>query len=56
MMLSAILMLRYLNQDNVADRVEKAIYRVYAEARHLTADVGGKATTEDFTSAVIGAL
>ncbi|MFB3923534.1 MAG: isocitrate dehydrogenase (NAD(+)) [Terriglobia bacterium] len=56
MMLSAILMLRHLNKNEVADRVEKAIHRVYDEGRHLTRDVGGSAGTEEFTDAVIGAL
>jgi isocitrate dehydrogenase (NAD+) len=56
MILSAILMLRHLGKNAVADRVERAIHRVYGEARYLTRDVGGKATTEEFTSAVIGAM
>jgi isocitrate dehydrogenase (NAD+) len=56
MMLSAILMLRHLNKNDVADRVEKAIRRVYDEGRHLTRDVGGGAGTEEFTDAVIDAL
>ncbi len=56
MMLSAILLLRYLGQEATAARVEKALHRVYQEARHLTRDVGGQATTKEFTSAVIGAL
>ena len=56
MMLSAILMLRLLDQGPVADRVERAIRHVYAEGKHLTSDVGGKAPTEDFTSAVVAAL
>ncbi len=56
MMLSAILMLRHMNKTDVADRVEKAIRRVYDEGRHLTRDVGGSAGTEEFTDAVIGGL
>ena len=56
LMLSAILMLRHLEQDAVADRVEKAIHGVYAEARHLTRDVGGTASTKEFTQAVIDVL
>jgi len=56
MMLSAILLLRHVGQEATATRVEKALHRVYQEARHLTRDVGGKATTKEFTSAVIGAL
>lgn len=56
MMLSSILMLRHLGQEAVASRVENAIHRVYQEGRRLTRDVGGNATTEEFTSAVVGAL
>lgn len=56
LMRSAILMLRHLGQDAAAERLEKAIHRVYQEGRHLTRDVGGNASTEEFTTAVIGAL
>jgi isocitrate dehydrogenase (NAD+) len=56
MMLSAVLMLRYLSKNQVADRLENAIHRVYKEGRYLTRDVGGKSSTEEFTSAVIEAL
>lgn len=56
LMLSAILMLRHLGQAAVAERVEKAIYHAYQEGRHLTRDVAGHATTEEFTAAVIGSL
>ncbi len=56
MILSAVLMLRHLGKDSIADRVQTAIHRVYQEARQLTRDVGGNATTEEFTSAVIDAL
>ena len=56
MMLSAVLMLRHIGQQGAADRIEKAIYRVHQEGRHVTRDVGGSATTEEFTSALIGAL
>ncbi len=56
LILSAILMLRHLNQNPVADRIERAIHRVYDQGRSLTRDVGGSASTEQFTSAVIAAL
>jgi isocitrate dehydrogenase (NAD+) len=56
LMLSAILMLRHLGQTAVADRVERALHGVYDEGRHLTRDVGGSATTKEFTSAVIDTL
>jgi isocitrate dehydrogenase (NAD+) len=56
MMLSAVLMLHHLGKHSVADRIENAIHRVYREGRRLTRDVGGSASTEDFTSAVISML
>jgi isocitrate dehydrogenase (NAD+) len=56
LMLSAVLMLRHIGQGDVADRMEKAIDATYREGANLTRDVGGEATTEEFTSAVIGAL
>jgi isocitrate dehydrogenase (NAD+) len=56
MMLSAVQMLCYLGQVAAADRIEKAIHHVYEEGRNLTSDVGGRASTDEFTSAVIGAL
>ena len=55
-MLSSILMLRHLGKHEVAARVQKAIFQVYAAERHLTRDVGGSANTNEFTAAVIGAL
>ena len=56
MMLSSVLMLRHVGQNDVAGRAERAIHKVYREGRHLTQDVGGKATTDEFTAAVVGAL
>lgn len=56
LMLSSVLMLRHLGQDSAADRVERALHKVYTERRHLTRDVGGSASTDEFTKAVIGAL
>jgi isocitrate dehydrogenase (NAD+) len=55
-MLSAILMLRHLGQDEVANRVEQAIHHAYSECHHLTRDVGGAAATDEFTSALVGSL
>jgi len=56
LMLSSVLMLRHLGQDAAANRVEHALHKVYTERRHLTRDVGGIASTDEFTQAVIGAL
>ena len=56
MILSSILMLRHLGQTAAADRVERAIHRLYAEGRYLTRDIGGSASTDEFTTALIGSL
>jgi isocitrate dehydrogenase (NAD+) len=53
---SALLMLEYLNESHAAARVTTAMEKVYAEKKSLTRDVGGKATTSEFTDAVIAAL
>lgn len=56
LMLSSILMLRHIGQGSVADRIEGAIHSIYAAGHHLTRDVGGTASTDEFTTALIGAL
>jgi isocitrate dehydrogenase (NAD+) len=56
LILSAVMMLNYLNEIPAAQRIEEAIARVFREGRHLTRDVGGKATTAEFTDAVVGVL
>jgi isocitrate dehydrogenase (NAD+) len=56
LMQSAVLMLAHLGEREASARLHKAIYQVYASGEHLTGDVGGKASTGEFTDAVIGAL
>jgi isocitrate dehydrogenase (NAD+) len=56
MMLSAVLMLIHLQERAAADRLQNAVEKVYAAGHCVTADVGGSATTEQFTAAVIAAL
>jgi isocitrate dehydrogenase (NAD+) len=56
LMQSGVLMLAHLGEREAAARMQNAIYQVYAEARHLTGDVGGKASTGEFTGAVIRAM
>ena len=53
---SAIMMLRHLNLLNDANRIEAALYAVYEEGRDLTKDLGGTATTTQFTDALIAKL
>jgi isocitrate dehydrogenase (NAD+) len=56
LLLSAIMMLDHLGEANAARRIENALRAVYREGKSLTRDVGGKATTAEFTDAVIHAL
>ena len=52
MMLSAIMMLRYLGENEAADKFDAAILKVLNEANTLTGDLGGSATTLEVAEAV----
>ncbi|HUA17456.1 MAG TPA: isocitrate/isopropylmalate family dehydrogenase [Bryobacteraceae bacterium] len=56
LMLSSVLMLIHLGETEAAGRLRGSIERVYAEQKHLPPDVGGKASTSEFTDAVIAGL
>ena len=56
LMQSARLMLAHLGERDAAVRLQRAIELVYSEGTHLTGDVGGTATTDQFTQAVIDRL
>ncbi|HEX8722574.1 MAG TPA: isocitrate dehydrogenase (NAD(+)) [Pyrinomonadaceae bacterium] len=53
---SGILMLRHLGEREAADRVEKAMLKVYVDGRVRTRDVGGTSHTDEFAAAVIEAM
>jgi 3-isopropylmalate dehydrogenase len=52
MMLSAVMMLRYLGEIEAADKFEAAILKVLTDANVLTGDLGGCATTAELASEV----
>jgi isocitrate dehydrogenase (NAD+) len=52
-MQSATLMLRHLGEREAADKLQKAIETVYQEGKCLTRDVGGTASTDEFTEGII---
>jgi isocitrate dehydrogenase (NAD+) len=54
--LSAVLMLRYLGEKESADRVERAVRAVFSEGSARTGDLGGRASTEQFVDAVISRM
>lgn len=56
LLMSAIMMLRHINEAGAASNIERALQQVYNEGKHLTRDVGGNATTDEFAAAVIEQL
>src|SRR5262249_41614478 len=56
LLLSAVLMLRHIDEGAAADRVMEALTRVLVEGRVRTRDLHGTATTTEFAEAVSRAL
>jgi isocitrate dehydrogenase (NAD+) len=53
LLLSALMMLRHLGEYERADRILRSVLRVCSDGRCLTMDLGGKATTSEYTVEVI---
>jgi isocitrate dehydrogenase (NAD+) len=56
LMMSAVLMLEWLGLPEQAERLDRALTRVYADGKVRTSDLGGKASTNEFTDAVIAGM
>jgi isocitrate dehydrogenase (NAD+) len=56
LLMSAIMMLDHIGDAKAARRIESALHGVYREGKTLTPDLGGSATTKEFTAAVIARL
>jgi isocitrate dehydrogenase (NAD+) len=56
LLMSSIMMLRHIGELQVAQRVEEALHKVYRERKCLTRDVGGTASTAEFTENLIRSL
>ena len=54
--LSAIMMLRHLDLNRDADRIEQALFAVTLEGKVLTRDLGGTASTSDLSDEIIAKL
>jgi isocitrate dehydrogenase (NAD+) len=52
-MLSAVMMLKHIDEFEAAERMENAIMEVFKEGRIRTRDLAGTASTADFTNAII---
>ncbi len=53
---SAVMMLRHLGEAAAADRVEQALTAVYQRGEVRTRDLGGTASTGDFTAEIVSEL
>jgi isocitrate dehydrogenase (NAD+) len=53
---SGLLMLRHLGEQDAAWKIRNAIEYVYRDKKNLTRDVGGSASTTQFTDAIIAAM
>jgi isocitrate dehydrogenase (NAD+) len=56
LLMSAIMMLNHLSERAAAQRIQSALEKVYRDRQHLTRDVGGTATTTQFTDSLIAAI
>ena len=56
MISSAVMMLRHLDLNDHATKIENAVDKVLADGKVKTQDLGGNSTTKEFTDAVISAL
>jgi isocitrate dehydrogenase (NAD+) len=56
LLMSAIMMLDHIGEPAAARKIETSLHGVYREGKVLTQDVGGKASTKEFTAAIIAGL
>ena len=56
LLLSGVMMLRHLGEEQAAQRVEDALVAVIGEGTHLPQDLGGKTGTQEFADAIIEKL
>jgi isocitrate dehydrogenase (NAD+) len=56
LMLSAVMLLTHIGENAAAAKLQRSIEAVYKEGKSVTGDVGGTASTEEFTEAVIKAV
>jgi isocitrate dehydrogenase (NAD+) len=55
-LLSGLLMMEYMGEQRIAQRVREAVYRVLEARKHVTRDLGGTAGTAEFAQAIIDEL
>ncbi|MEO7794906.1 MAG: isocitrate/isopropylmalate dehydrogenase family protein [Thermoanaerobaculia bacterium] len=53
---SAVMMLRHLSESEAANRIDVAVHEVLSQSSVRTRDIGGTATTTEFTDAIVRAI
>ncbi len=53
LLLSAVMMLEYINETSAAEKIKSALYKVLSEGKTLTCDLGGSASTTEFSDEII---
>jgi isocitrate dehydrogenase (NAD+) len=56
LLMSAIMMLRHIGERAAGDRIQAALNKVLEKREKVTRDLGGSASTSEFTDAIIAAL
>lgn len=55
-LLSSLLLLEYVGEQRIAERIERAVFDVLEAGRYRTGDLGGSSSTTEFTDAIIDRL
>ena len=55
-LLSGVMMLRWIGENAAADKIENGMNKVLAEGKTLTYDAGGTASTDEYADAIIKAM
>ncbi|MBL8170387.1 MAG: isocitrate dehydrogenase (NAD(+)) [Acidobacteria bacterium] len=53
---TAIMMLRYLGERNAADLIERALFQTLSDGHIRTRDLGGAASTTEYTEAIVAKM
>ncbi|EAQ92977.1 isocitrate dehydrogenase subunit 1, mitochondrial precursor [Chaetomium globosum CBS 148.51] len=56
LLLSGTMLLRHLGLDDHANRISNAVYDVIAQGKVRTPDMGGQATNQEFTRAILSSM
>ncbi|XP_020803455.1 probable isocitrate dehydrogenase [NAD] subunit alpha, mitochondrial isoform X2 [Drosophila serrata] len=56
LLLSAVMMLRHMELNQYADKIERAAFETIKESKYLTGDLGGRAKCSEFTNEICAKL